>query len=273
MTGTVSLASAAPTDKRTLLRETARGWYATVENTTVTAATSRALAPRPASLRVVDSRTGQLGDTILTYSLGRRYVEDMWLVEPLFDSRPALGVDDLGRVYMTDTVGYAINVFGADGRRIRTMRGTYTPRRVTQADVEAYATRLRRYMANPRFVNGAAQTRRFVDNRIAAWRPADLPPTGDMLVAPNGTVWVERPDLYKDPVIWEVRSFMPAALAPDDANAQPLWDRFDSTGTFRDRVAFPPRFRPVAVTDSTVIGVLTDHLDVQYVARYRLVRD
>jgi hypothetical protein len=56
----------------------------------------------------------------------------------------------------------------------------------------------------------------------------------------------------------------------EDAGA-PDWDVFDSNGRYLGVVSMPARFQPRMIRDDKIYGVWRDELDVQYVARMRIV--
>jgi hypothetical protein len=98
-----------------------------------------------------------------------------------------------------------------------------------------------------------------------------VPPTGDLLVAPDGALWVERTDLMDDPGEWEFRRVL--GRGPTEGQAEPptVWDRFDAEGERLQAVLMPPRFRPFDLeSEDAVLGVLRDEMDIEYVARLRV---
>ena len=49
-----------------------------------------------------------------------------------------------------------------------------------------------------------------------------------------------------------------------------VWDVFDASGRYTVTATLPEKFRPFQVTATSIIGVLQDELDVEYVVRYRV---
>ncbi len=80
--------------------------------------------------------------------------------------------------------------------------------------------------------------------------PDSLPATTDVLIDPEGRVWLGRAD-----------------AVPVDAGP---WVVFAADGTHLARVGMPSGFRPTAIGDTTVLGVWTDDLGVESLRLYRL---
>jgi hypothetical protein len=87
--------------------------------------------------------------------------------------------------------------------------------------------------------------------RDVLFLPDFVPPVSDVVVAPDGHVWVGRESVPDEPVSWDV---------------------LDGTGDRVARAETPPGFRLLAATDEALWGSWTDDLDVPYVVRYRVVR-
>lgn len=92
-----------------------------------------------------------------------------------------------------------------------------------------------------------------------------LPATGRIFASHDGALWVERPDLVRDPVRleWSVGESQPT-----------YWDVFDAEGRLRGTAELPARFgiRALSAGGREVIGVLRDDVGVEYVVRYAVGR-
>jgi hypothetical protein len=183
---------------------------------------------------------------------------------PLFEGAHFAATSSDGRAFVTDREDYRIRVLDEHGQLIRTISREHTPRRITQADLDRY-----RELAQPggRDRPRSAVIENAADGRLAAPRPEVLPALGQILAAPDGSFWVERPDLSPDPGAEEyIRTF--GYGIPEPATT---WDRFDATGNFVAQVRLPGGFRPHSVTANTVLGVQVGEDDVQRVVRLRVV--
>jgi hypothetical protein len=139
--------------------------------------------------------------------------------------------------------------------------------RVTQAHLDAYTQRVREfYRSQPGLLAAAPdELPRAIDQRLAAPRPAVLPALGLLMVADDGSLWVERPDLVDDPGLVEFRRTFGTNRAP----ASPAtFDRFDAKGCFLGSTVLPAGFLPFHVTRNTVLGMLPDQSGAEYIVRY-----
>lgn len=183
---------------------------------------------------------------------------------PLFEGAHFAATSSDGRAFLTDRESYRVSVFDQQGRQIRTITQEHTPRRITQVHLDRYLE-----LAQP---GGRDRPRsdlivNATDGRLAAPRPEVLPALGQILAAPDGSFWVERPDLSADPGAEEyIRTF--GYGIPEPATT---WDRFGASGQFVSQVRLPGGFRPQSVTSNSVIGVQIGEDDVQHVVRLRVV--
>jgi hypothetical protein len=183
---------------------------------------------------------------------------------PMFDQTPRLGVDGSGRLYVTDREQYRITVYDANGKAVRVITRPHRPVRVTQALIDAYTKHANEYYLKRPERRTAKPT---LEERLASPKAEHLPALGDLFVADDGSVWVERPDLVKDPAIVELRRTMGTDVAPAPGTT---WDRFDAHGCFLGSVELPPKLRPLQVTRDTILGVQADENDVEFIVRYRV---
>ena len=67
-----------------------------------------------------------------------------------------------------------------------------------------------------------------------------------------------------------VFGYIPSAWL-DEWRADWIFDLFDPDGSYRGTVTLPFQFTPMAVTASSVVGSITDALDVEYVVRFEVM--
>lgn len=138
---------------------------------------------------------------------------------------------------------FALDVSPLDGSPVRV--------RVLGMDHPADAARIRSYeeavyrerTGNPTI---DARTRMLFDVL-----PERLPAFAAVTVSSTGDVWVAR-----------------AALGDADGHE---WLVFTPTGELKGSVRTPPRMRLLAVGPETLVGVVTDDLDVPFIRRYPLL--
>jgi hypothetical protein len=82
--------------------------------------------------------------------------------------------------------------------------------------------------------------------------PETWPVVGDLLVDPQGRIWVER---------WTLLD-----------TASVAWRVFSSSGEFLGEVRFPPAFTPHVLTEDAAIGIRRDEYDVEYVEFWPIIR-
>ncbi len=186
---------------------------------------------------------------------------------PLFESSPRLGVDAGGQLYVTDREAYRIQVYDPSGKPVRVITRPHRPVRVTQAHLDSYTHRVREFYRNQPGLLAAApdELKRAVDQRLAAPKAAVLPALGLLLVADDGSLWVERPDLVEDPGLMEFRRTFGTNRAP----APPTrFDRFDAKGCFLGNVQLPAGFLSFQVTRDTVVGMLPNENGAEFIVRF-----
>jgi hypothetical protein len=105
--------------------------------------------------------------------------------------------------------------------------------------------------------------------------PDHLPQIGNLLVAHDGTFWVERADRHPRPAS---RSVAQAAGSPSrNANLYEEWlapsffDRFTAEGEYTGTVTLPDRFIAMAAAPDRLFGVMVDEFDVQYVVGFAVL--
>jgi hypothetical protein len=181
---------------------------------------------------------------------------------PLFSNNVWWAVDGTGRFYLSTGPGYEIDVFGPDGRLRRRISRAFARTLVTDALVNEYLTRYEEAVRQLPTVpfDRMGNVRRHAE----ASRAAFLPPTGRIFVSDDGALWVERSDVH---IAQAIYGWIPGATP-----TQYYYDVFDANGRYEFTVKPPDRFVPRWIGDGVVLGILRDENDVEYVARYRLVR-
>lgn len=193
----------------------------------------------------------------------------------LFRPTTSRAFDQSGRLYITRADAYQIDIREPGAGVTRIVRREYTPRRITEADVEelrAAAIQVIDTMSRLPSEEVRAQQRRQINERID--RQARLPmpeiasPLGTLLVDTEGAIWVERLDTSNPgKTAGEGMFGLFGGFPPDES----IWDRFDAEGSYLGFVRLPPRFRPEAVQGDDVVGVWADGFDVEHVVRYTVL--
>lgn len=101
--------------------------------------------------------------------------------------------------------------------------------------------------------------------------PVDFPPTlpvlTDLRVGPGGTIWAQRAGPVR-----EVHPMALNAADPPRGWGGTAWEVLSPEGRYQGTLELPPRFRVMAITDSTVVGVQSDPLRVDRVLILELHR-
>ena len=148
---------------------------------------------------------------------------------------------------------------GLTGDTLFTNRVSYTPTPLPTARVDsvvrATAERMHPSMSRrrPGLTIGALEE----DIRSAIYAPAYLPAVAELAVARNGNIWLRR----FDPVESETGEQMNE------------WWALDSAGSPMARAHTPAGLRVMLIGDEVVWGVESDEMDLDYIVRYRLVKD
>ena len=178
----------------------------------------------------------------------------------LFEPTPAWDIATDGSILAAVSADYRIEVRRADGTLVRVIRKPFERSPVTEADRQAYLRLFRdewrRAGVPEAAMQLAEQTVEFADYYPAFAR---------IKAGPGQTVWVQQ---VKTAALAQE---LGAALNFQDLGS-PRWDVFDAEGRYLGVVEFPPNFAAITFNGDAVYGVLRDELDVQYVARFRVVR-
>ena len=99
----------------------------------------------------------------------------------------------------------------------------------------------------------------FTEAQTREWmhRPSYLPPVSHVIAAHDGSIWLRR----FDPV--------------EVASSEPMWEWWvlDSEGSPLARALTPVDLDVRLINGDMIWGVERDELDVEYIVRYRLMRD
>ena len=177
---------------------------------------------------------------------------------PLFGPSRRWALDDAGRIYLSSGYPYQIDIFDETGVHVRRVTRAFHQRLVTDTEVKEYLTRL---AAGP--PDAFSEQRQARERRHAEVYRADyFSATRGLLASRSGEIWVERPDAVFDIGNYEsIPGFVPGPR---------YWDAFDATGRYEFTVRMPDRFTARWIDRRTVVGVLRDDNDVEYVVRYRV---
>ena len=148
---------------------------------------------------------------------------------------------------------------GFTGDTLFTNRVSYTPTPLPTARVDSVvrATAERMHPSMSRREPGLTIRALEEDIRRAIYAPAYLPAVAELAVARNGNIWLRR----FDPVESETGEQMNE------------WWILDPAGSPMARAHTPAGLRMMLIGDEAVWGVESDELDVDYIMRYRLVKD
>jgi hypothetical protein len=216
----------------------------------------RLLARDPAS---------EQADTLLELESGRTFQFSGGMPQfRLFDPEPVWAVLQDGRLAFGRNDTYRIELLAEDGTVKRVITRPVERRAVTEADRTAFLDMMTRTMERSvagRGPQAAAMAKQIVQ---ATQFAEHYPMFAALLGGPGGTLWVQRIRTAED-----ARREGGTFDAQDIGSAQ--WDVFDVEGRLLGMLQLPARFQPMRVTGEHIYGVLRDELDVQHVARLRVV--
>jgi hypothetical protein len=217
----------------------------------------RVLARDPAS---------EQADTLLELESGRTFQFSGGGVPRfrLFESEPVWAVLQDGRIAHGRNDRYRIELLSKDGTVKRVVTRSVERRAVTEADRTALLDMMRKTMERQTAGRGP-QAAAMVQQIVQATQFADhYPMFAALLGGPGGRLWVQRIRTAED-----ARREGGTFEAQDMGSAQ--WDVFDAEGRLLGVLEMPARFQPMRVEAEHIYGVLRDELDVQHVARLRVV--
>ena len=158
---------------------------------------------------------------------------------------PVLSVAVSGsQFFVGDGTTFRIERRDSNGNLLGVIQAPTADRRVRAEDIEEYETSLRMRPQN--------QTLRVqLERAIREWEyPSAFPAFDRLLVDSDSALWVRR---YRKPT-----------------DTETTWSVFDSTGSWLVDIEMPEGLVPYTIDDSTVVGVMTDTLGVEYVRVHRL---
>ena len=228
--------------------------------------------PVPVVMRRLSPESQAFGDTL--FELPPRVLygspEGHGLDWPLFMPVEGAGFDRAGNFYHSPGSEYRINVWDPEGRPMRSIRREHEPVPITNEDVEDLKQRSSSPptefpMPEDQWQEQLQRYHARIDFQAQLPGPETRPPLGALLVAHDGSFWVERQD-HRQPAEWWERYMSGSFDGPPEVETS--WDVFSRDGRFLGNVLLPPRFQPMAVAPGYVVGVMRDDLDVEYVVRY-----
>lgn len=222
---------------------------------------SAATASRAAADSLLVPVTMYLGGRIF-YSLGSEGGSEQFPLgnPPFFEPTPSRAVDGRGFVHVARGWPYVVDTYDTEGALVRRMTRAHDSISVDDALVGEVMRRARVHYDTLTEVRGASM--RTYETRAGYPRIGYVPVTSTIHASADGWLWIRRPDLEPDPVALAFATGLPPRPS--------YWDVFDPDGALRHTVQLPARFVLRAVTDESIVGVMRDGLDVQYVVRFGL---
>jgi hypothetical protein len=190
-----------------------------------------------------------------------------------FFGNPHMAVDAQGHLFVSDTSAYRISVYDLDGKMARVIERPQAPRTIDpawRADIEDGV--FKAASRDGQSTVNRADVSRMVEQILVPGLPTHLPFIQNILVSPNGTLWVERADRDPKPGMravahamgWIRHAWRPEWIVPR------VYDIFAPTGEYRGTVEVPGTFEPMAVTADAVYGVSYDSMGVEFIVAQRL---
>ena len=177
---------------------------------------------------------------------------------PWFAAEPAFANND-DTFFYGYGAEYSIRVYARDGTLKRIIRRSWTPQRVTKADIDTYVVEWgKRWIKS----TGAAAEKEREDLRDDPYA-VTVPAFSQFIAARDGVLWVRKANLADAPGAGALNT-MP--LVPS------VWSLFDREGRWLCDVTLPALFRPYDIGSNYVMGVSRDSDGVETVVRFRLRR-
>jgi len=196
---------------------------------------------------------------------------------PFFSPAPRTGVDEKGRIYVAAEMPYQVDVHSPEGDLVRRVRRETALRPIGPGFADELLAHATEYFRGPGFTGSRddaqrqlARIRRDVEWQASLPMPSHLPPTGRLVVSPDGSFWIERIDEFEPARIQYERMF-PNAQREAASHRETPWDLFDAAGHLLGTVRLPAGFDPHRADGLQVLGVERDELGVEYVVLYRAV--
>ncbi len=174
----------------------------------------------------------------------------------LFSPEPVWDIREGGGFVSAMNDAYRVEFTNAAGEVTQILQHDVESQPVTDSDVGHMKDLLRRLMldqgAPPAAVQGFLDGVEFAENY-----PAFL----NLLVAPDGSVWLQQVQTAEDLMASGAESFDPQDLGSH------RWDIFDGEGRYLGVLEFPVGFTPLRLLPGQVYGTWKDELGVPYVMR------
>lgn len=170
--------------------------------------------------------------------------------EPVWD----LGPDGTFVNAMNDS--YRVRFQDADGRVTQILQRDVEKQPVTESDMRGMRDLLKRIVLAQGAPPAAAE------QLVAGFEFAEnYPAFLNLLVAPDGSVWLQQVQTVADLMAGGAESFDPQDLGSH------RWDIFDGEGRYLGVLEFPVGFTPLKLVTGQVYGTWQDDLGVPYVMR------
>jgi len=179
----------------------------------------------------------------------------------LYSPEPVWGITDDGRLLYGMNDDYRIGMYSANGDLERVITKPFEQQPVSERDQRAIMSYLERA-----WTDAGVPPQALARLRSIVHFGEFFPAFAGVLTGPSGTLWVQHTQSA-------------AALSEEELEdyniieqqGAPDWDVFDADGRFLGLVTMPPRFAPRLIRGNEIYGVWRDELDVQHVARMRIV--
>lgn len=189
-----------------------------------------------------------------TYALG----QPGFIMTPLFEPIPQVGLSSTGEVYVATGDGYEILVYDPEGTHRATIIGEVERIPATDADLDRMIEiELARYADLPRPLTGeSAMVVEMLENEGTSVGHAPYRPVlGSLMVDADGSVLVQRLDLDPNPL-----------ESGDDVT----WDLLDPERRIVGRIVVSANITPRLLREGMVYARVVDDMGVQSVARFRV---
>jgi hypothetical protein len=160
-------------------------------------------------------------------------------------------------MFVAFTNQFAVRVFNSDWKLERIIRRAWTPRPLTDRELDTYVDGWMQMWSKKTGGDRDAERREMRGQTY----PETLPAFATMLATPAGELWVREPDLTGAPGCWCLGG-MPTASSK--------WSVFDAGGRWLGEVTMPPRFIPLEIGADYVLGRARGADDVPHAVMYRI---
>jgi hypothetical protein len=237
-------------------------------------------APHVRTTTELYTAPGMLENLRTVASFPGRLLTGQGAAGPFVLGRTSLAVDDAGRIYVSDTLAYRVQVHDLEGHLIRVIERPLPPVPIA----EGFADQVRQGV-EAAFREGIpgiiepgldAQRREQVERISMAAVPPRPPPhfpfIDRVMVSPEGTLWVERADRHPRPALRAVAhafGYVHYAWHPSWRSPQ-VFDVFDREGRYSGTVELAFGFTPMEASGNRIYGTLTDELGVEQVVAFQI---